>query len=208
MNARGAMEIILGLLALQYKIIEPPLFVALVVMALVTSIISGPVMKKILGLKKPRKFTEFLKSRNFICSLQSVNKKSIIKELSELLSDTAGITSAQLEEALLNREKIMSTGIGGGIAVPHARFDSISVPIVGVGITNQGIDFDAQDGNPAKIIFVILTPLKDDAIHLQILSDIAKLFNSNSKLLPKISQSSTYTEFLALINSERRMPHY
>src|SRR5690606_26674718 len=81
MNARGAMEIILGLLALQAGLIRERLFVALVVMASVTSIISGPAVQFILGRRQPRHLSQFLAPKAFLRRLRAANRREAIREL-------------------------------------------------------------------------------------------------------------------------------
>ncbi|MBI1929277.1 PTS sugar transporter subunit IIA, partial [Candidatus Poribacteria bacterium] len=88
-----------------------------------------------------------------------------------------------------------------GVAVPHARIDGLADPVVAVGLSKEGIDFDAPDGVPAKIVFLLLTPLHDDGAQLEILADIAKIFNETATLEKSI-QVSTYTEFLAFFKTK------
>ncbi len=201
MNSRGAMEIILGLLALQYDIIENRMFVALVVMALVTSVMSGPMMQKILKRRKPRQFTDYLKSKLFINPLVANDRVEAIRKLVEVVSLRAALDAEQIEAAVLDRERMMATGIGYGVAVPHAKIDGLADPVVAVGLSKEGIDFDAPDGVPAKIVFLLLTPLHDDGAQLEILADIAKIFNETATSEKSI-QVSTYTEFLAFFKTK------
>ena len=94
----------------------------------------------------------------------------------------------------------MPTGIGQGIAVPHARLDGLLAPLVGVGLSEGGIDFDAPDGIGAQVICLILTPLQDNGAQLEILADIAATFKGRLKS-EEIIKISGHTEFLALTRS-------
>lgn len=201
MNSRGAMEIILGLLALQYGIIENRMFVALVVMALATSIMSGPIMQKILKRKKFRQFIDYLKSKLFINPLIANDRNEAIRKLAKVVSLNAAFDADKIEAAVLDRENVMATGIGHGVAVPHARMDGLSDPIVAVGLSNKGIDFDAPDDVPAKVVFFLLTPLHDEGAQLEILADIARTF-SDTEAVEQLIQVSTYTEFLAFFKTQ------
>ena len=96
----------------------------------------------------------------------------------------------------------MATGIGMGVAVPHARLAGLDRPLVAVGLAPQGVDFDAPDGLPARIICMILAPLNDNGAQLEILADIAATFRSEG-LSERVLQSTSYTEFLALLKSSR-----
>jgi Kef-type K+ transport system membrane component KefB/mannitol/fructose-specific phosphotransferase system IIA component len=200
MNARGAMEIILGLLALRFGIINERLFVALVIMAVVTSLMSGPFMQRLLRVKKPRRFFDFLSQKAFQPNLQASGREEAIRELAEMTGTATGLDPQTLTAAALGRERIMATGIGHGVAVPQARIDELSLPVVGVGISNAGIDFDAPDGLPARLIFLVLTPTADEGVQLEILADIARTFR-DPHMRTQALQTTCLTELLALIKS-------
>lgn len=201
LNARGAMEIILGLLALQYGLIGPRLFVALVVMALVTSMMSGPAMARLLRSRAPRRLFHYVNARTFLNHLHSTTRRGAIRELAEAAAAAAGLSPDAVDEAVWMREKIMSTGLEQGIAAPHARLEGVAAPVVALGLSDEGIDFNSPDGDPARIIFLILTPRHDGGAQLEILADIARTF-SEGDLRHKLLQVESYTQFLALIKTE------
>lgn len=200
MNARGAMEIILGLLALKYGLIGEPLFVALVVMALVTSLMSGPLLQRVLRLKKPRRFTDFLSARTFVNHLKAHSRQEAVAELAKTAAEVAGLEIGEVVDGVMIREEMMATGIGHGLAVPHARLRGLERPVVAVGLSKAGIDFDAPDGQPAKLIFLLLTPVHDDGAHLELLADIATVFKGE-EIRGRVGHVSGFTEFLALVRS-------
>jgi Kef-type K+ transport system membrane component KefB/mannitol/fructose-specific phosphotransferase system IIA component len=200
MNARGAMEIILGLLALKYGLIGERLFVALVIMALVTSLMSGPLLQKVLRLKKPRRFTDYLSARTFVNHLRTCTRAEVIAELAKTAAEVAGLEPVDVIDGVMIREEIMATGLGHGLAVPHARLRGLERPVVAVGLSAAGIDFDAPDGRPAQLIFLLLTPVHDDGAHLELLADIATVFKGE-EIRKRASQVSGFTEFLALVRS-------
>ena len=203
MNARGAMEIILGLLALKYGLINERLFVALVVMALATSLMSGPILQQVLRLKKPNRFTKFTSGRTFINRLKARSRIEAVTELAAVAATACGMEASEISDGAMLREQLMPTGIGNGIAVPHARMRGVSEPVIAVGISAAGIDFDSPDGRPAHVILLIITPAHDDGIQLEILADIAKVFR-NEEICNKIVGVESYTEFLALTRSYSR----
>ena len=203
MNARGAMEIILGLLALQYGLINERLFVALVVMALATSLMSGPLLQQVLRLKKPNRFTKFTHSRTFINRLQARSRAEAVAELASVAATLCGMEAGEISDGAMLREQLMPTGIGNGIAVPHTRMRGVSEPVIAVGLSAAGIDFDSPDGRPAHVILLIITPAHDDGIQLEILADIAKVFR-DEEIRNKLAGVESYTEFLALTRSYSR----
>jgi len=200
MNARGAMEIILGLLALEEGIIRERLFVAIVIMAIVTSMLSGPLMSFILHPTRGRRLQDVLSSRLFLKDLHAAGRREAIHELTVLACQTAGLDTDRLEKAVWEREEILPTGIGNGVAIPHARVADVDDALVVAGIYETGVDFDAPDGKPAYLIFLIITPEKDPASQLEIGADIARRFQ-NPAMLDRALHTSSYTEFLALLKS-------
>ncbi len=202
MGAQGTMGIILGVLALQFGFINQQVFVSLVVVALFTSLMSGPLLQSVLRLKKPRHFTDYLDTSGFIRRLRGKNPEEVIGELAKALAPLAGVDAKTICAAALAREHIMPTGIGQGVAVPHARLAGVVKPLVGIGLAENGIDFDAPDGIRAQIVCLILTPLQDDGAQLEILSDIAATFKGGM-YRDKILNLSGHTEFLALARSGR-----
>ncbi|HEY5672252.1 MAG TPA: cation:proton antiporter [Malonomonas sp.] len=202
MGAQGTMGIILGVLALQFGFINQQVFVSLVVMALVTSLVSGPMLQRILRLKKPRRFTDYVMAAGFIRRLNGTEPEQVIDEMAEVLAPLSGMAVETIRSAVIARERIMATGIGQGVAVPHARLAGLTKPLVGVGLTEKGVDFDAPDGQQTQIVCLILTPLDDDGAQLEILADIAATFKGGEHR-DKILNLSGHTEFLALIKSGR-----
>jgi Kef-type K+ transport system membrane component KefB/mannitol/fructose-specific phosphotransferase system IIA component (Ntr-type) len=199
MNARGAMEIILGLLALQAGVIDERLFVALVVMALATSLMSGPAMKRVLGLSERSRFTRYVTSRAFFNRLGVRTQREAVDLLADAAARVTGVEADAVVRGVLAAERVMPTGIGRGLAIPHARVPGLAAPIVAVGISGRGIDFDAPDGEPAHLIFMVLTPETDDgARQLQILVDIAAVFR-DEELRERALRVESYTEFVALL---------
>lgn len=122
------------------------------------------------------KITEFLVPEAIIPSLRSTDKESVVKEMVETLAK-AGLVknAAQAVEVLLEREKLGSTGIGQNIAVPHAKSEEVKNLALGVGISEKGVDFEALDGDPVNIIFMVIAPIDATGLHLKVLARIARL---------------------------------
>lgn len=201
MNARGAMEIILGVLAKRAGLIDNRLFVALVVMALVTSLISGPAIQRILRRTKPRRFVDYLVPQAFVAKLGAGERSSAIRELARALAGPVGLDATSVAREVQRREVMMATGLPGGVAVPHARLKGLNQPAIAVGLSQEGIDFEASDDKPAKLIFLILTPKDDHGSQLQILADIGRTFQDERTAREFLTVQS-YTQFLAMYRSE------
>lgn len=197
MNSRGAMEIILGTMALGAGIIKESTFVALVVMALVTSMLAGPSILRILKRKRVRRFSDHLTSRGFVLTLKAGTSTEAIRELAAL---AGGSDSQAVADAVLEREASMPTGLGNHLAVPHARIIGLSNPVVVVGLSRAGIPFGAPDGEPAHIVVLLLTAADDDGAQLELLADVAATFKSIEARIQAEAVGS-YTEFLALVRT-------
>ncbi len=202
MNARGAMEIILGLLALRADIIDQRMFVALVIMALVTSMTSGTFMQRLLGLQKKQviRFIDFLSPKVFQNSLQTSEREQTIQELVGLICKETELDAQTIGNKVWIREQMMPTSLPQGVAVPHAQIAGLQKPMVAVGLSQMGVDFDAEDGEPARLIILILTPEEDHNAQLEILSDIGRTFQK-PKSVEQVLKANTYTEFLALLRT-------
>lgn len=206
MNSGGAMEIIIGLLALQAGIIHQELFVALVVMAIVTSMISGPLMRVILKPEKAWRLQDALSSRLFLRELKADSRREAIEELSEAACAMAGLSENTVIEAVWAREEAMSTGIGNGLALPHARIEGLKEPLVAMGVSDAGIDFDAPDDRLAHVLFLILTPAHDPGVQLTIVAELARVFRK-PHMLDRILKARNYTDLMAHLRISDSVGH-
>jgi len=194
----GTMGIILGLVALRLGIIGERLFVALVVMALVTSVLTGPILGWLVSSKKPRRCLDFVVARAFLPGLVADSKEEVIRALSVAVAEAHGLDPARVEAAVLERERLMATGLEKGVAVPHARLDDLSSPIVGVATCERGVEFDAVDGEPCRIIVLVLTPAADDQAQLEILADVARTLSRGS-VQRHVLAARTFVELRAAV---------
>ncbi len=196
----GAMGIIVGMVALEAGIIRERLFVALVVMAIVTSMLSGPFMRLILRAEKKSHLRNFLSPKLFLRELGATARREVIREMTAAASEVAGLDARTVEKAVWDREEALSTGIGNGVAIPHARLDGLRESLVVVGISKTGIDFDSPDGRLAKVIFLILTPSSAPGDQLQIAAEIARLFR-DLRMPGRVLGTQNFTDFLALMRT-------
>lgn len=201
LNARGAMEIVLATLAMQAGLIGERLFVALVVMAVVTSMLAGPAIQRILKRRKPTRLAECMSWKGFVPAMSATTAEEAIRELSAAMSRMHDrLIPDDAARAALDRERIMATGLVHGLAIPHGRRAEIDRPLVAVGIARHGIDFRAHDGQPSKVIFLVLTPEKAAEAQLELLAEIAKTFNDKAVARAALDCRG-FTEFMALLNT-------
>ena len=118
--------------------------------------------------------------------LKAKTRWDAIDELIEYLVGENKINSADeqtIKQAVRKRESAMTTGIGAGVALPHARIPLLLEPIAGVGYSKQGIDFESTDGQPVTLVCLYLIPQSQSQQHLHTLADLAKLLPSLRKQL-------------------------
>ena len=175
MNARGAMGIILADLAREAGLLTDRLFVALVFMALATSLVSGPAMKQLLYRKEPEEDVVMLLRRGaFVSELHARTPSEAISELVRALGSLLSGIKRFARDAVLERELVAPTGLGDEVAVPHAAVEGLDKPLLALGRAPRGIDFDAPDGRPARFVFLLLIPPKAYEHEVRILASIAR----------------------------------
>ncbi len=120
--------------------------------------------------------TDALQSDLIRLPLQSATKVEVIKELLGLLAEKRSVQNeTDILEAVLEREKIMTTGVGNGVAIPHCKTDQADDFMITLGIHPQGVDFQSLDNQPAKIIFLLIGPETKPGTHIRLLSRISRI---------------------------------
>lgn len=122
------------------------------------------------------KLSGLLKDSSIELSLEGKNKLEILGELADLVCKTGRMRNKKvLTDALAEREKLGSTAIGNGVAVPHTKIDGIKQTILVFGRSEAGVDFNALDGEKTHLFFMLISPKEDIGAHLKILAKISHL---------------------------------
>jgi Kef-type K+ transport system membrane component KefB/mannitol/fructose-specific phosphotransferase system IIA component (Ntr-type) len=175
MNARGAMGIILATIARDAGMLKDEMFVALVVMALATSLVSGPAMKWLLYREEPEEDVVTLLRRGaFVSELHARTPNESIAELVRALGSLLTGRKRGARAAVLERELVAPTGLGDEVAIPHAAVEGLERPLLALGRAPRGIDFDAPDGRHARFVFLLLIPPNAYEEEVRILASIAR----------------------------------
>jgi len=142
------------------------------------------------------KILDYLKEAWVIPSLQGTDKLSVLKELSQVLVKPCGAGSPEeLLQVLLEREKLESTGIGEGIAIPHGRLKKVANFFISFGRSIKGIDFDSIDHKPTHLFFLVMAPENSAVNNLKLLGRIVTLLKDPSfkrRLIEGTSQEELY----------------
>lgn len=188
MNSRGAMEIILGILALEAGVIDEKVFVALVVMALVTSLISAPSMGYFLGkIKKFETLLQILTSKNIILSSLD-NKAEIVEMLISRVAEEGQINRQKLKEDLQLREATFPAVILPGLALPHAKLD-IKRAFMAISINRKGYKY-TEEGDPVYVTILMVSPLDKPETHLNLLAETVSVFKEENAISDLVSCSN------------------
>lgn len=133
------------------------------------------------------------------CGVQVASKKRLIETLAELLATAhPRLQTATVFEHLIERERLGSTGLGHGIALPHARIEHISQAVGAFVQTVQGVDYDAADGQPVDLAFALLVPETANEEHLRLLAHLATLF-SNPEVRARLRAAQGSDQVLAAL---------
>ncbi|MCL1972775.1 MAG: PTS sugar transporter subunit IIA [Endomicrobia bacterium] len=148
------------------------------------------------------KIMDFLSPDVITVDLKATDKKSAIVELVEMLKSTKKVKKTdEIIEVVLEREKLGSTGIGQGVAIPHGKTDVLQEQVGALGISRKGIEFNSLDGEPVHIIFLLVGPVEVAGQHLKALSRISRLFKDKF-LRQAIRDAKTKEEIVKIIQQE------
>ena len=123
------------------------------------------------------KFADFINTDSIKASLTATTKEQAIEELVQSLLDAGQIEADKRDDiiaAIMKRERIGSTGIGRGVAVPHTRHPSVDKLVGTVGISIDGVDFDSLDGERVQLFFLLISPPEYPGDHLRALENISR----------------------------------
>ncbi len=148
------------------------------------------------------KLSDLLDIKNINVFMKAKNKNLAIEELADLIvKSNTSINKDDLVRILLEREKLGSTGIGEGVAIPHGKVPDITEPIISFGRSENGLDFDSMDGLPVHLFFLLVAPENSANIHLKALARIAKILK-NQVLRKQLLEAKTREDIYKIIMRE------
>ena len=132
--------------------------------------------------------------------LESGRKDELLRELVGLVMGPGQESDGEeVLRAVIEREAVLSTGIGGGVAIPHAKTNAVSTLRIAAGCTSTGVDFDALDGEPVRLCFLLVGPESDASAHVKALSRIARVVRRES-VRERLTQAKDSEEFLRVLD--------
>jgi PTS system nitrogen regulatory IIA component len=124
--------------------------------------------------------TPLLKLDDVQAQCETTSKKRLFEQAAQLVQASHGVTAGEVFDSLFSREKLGSTALGFGIAIPHGRIKHLQETACAFLRLQTPIDFDAPDGQPVDLVFVLLAPAAATDVHLQILGELAAMFSDEN----------------------------
>lgn len=148
------------------------------------------------------KLKDILTDDLVIIPLKSHKKTEIIEEMVDHLHEKKKITNRdKILKAILDRENVMSTGVGDHVAIPHGKAEGVKDIVASLGITDSDVDFHSIDNKPVRLIFLLVGPPDKTGPHLKALSRISRLMH-REEFRTKLLNSKTAVEVMAVIQEE------
>jgi len=127
------------------------------------------------------RISDILTPERMLCHVETTSKKRVLEYFSKLLAQESSLfTSYEIFDSLLGRERLGSTAVGKGVALPHARVTQSKVTLAAFLQLEKGIDFDAFDKQPVDLLFALMVPEDSTEEHLKVLAQLASMFSEES----------------------------
>lgn len=148
------------------------------------------------------RLSELLQPEAVLLGVRDLDKWQVIENLTDVLVSSDHLSDPKrvpVLEALLARERSMSTGMENGVAIPHCSMEEVDSTLVALGISRDGIDFESIDGRPTHLILQLVTPKNKTKMHIRTLAEIAKLLN-DAEFRSSLVAAESPEEVLELIS--------
>ena len=177
----GVTGIVVAGVALEYQIISTQIFVAIVCSAVASAVLVAPWLSWSIRRRERVDLARILARKAILPALAAGDRFAAIRELCQAAAPLTDLSVDEVIAAVEAREHLQGTGIGHGIAVPHARIESLRRPLIAFGRAADGVAWDAPDGEPVKFVFLVLTPARQEGLQLQILAAIARTMSRDGE---------------------------
>jgi fructose-specific phosphotransferase system IIA component len=148
------------------------------------------------------KIGDILVKDSILLDLKGREKRDVLAEMAKALADsTFGIDGRRFFELLNEREKLQSTGIGEGVAVPHCKLPDLSHPVTSFARSREGVDFGSRDGQPTHLFFLLAVPEYSEGQHLKALARISR-FLHDARFRERLCEAGTREEICRAVEEE------
>lgn len=196
----GQMQVVIGMLALQYQVITDPVYVAIVFGAVLSSMLAGPGMSGALKEVEECDWLSYMPAEAVIDDLKAETRDQAIEEICQKAHRTIKhLSPDQLAARVIDRERQVTTALDHGVAVPHARLSDLERPLVLLGRSRSGLEWNARDGKPVNLVFLIFVPESNPDAQIQILRGITVAFSEEPLRNKLLSESLDSDRMLAVL---------
>jgi len=147
------------------------------------------------------KILDVLDKEAILVDLEATDKIGILNELVVPAARITGMAHSDMVKVLMERERLGSTGIGGGIGIPHGKLKHLERLVLGFGLSRRGVDFESMDGRPTHLFFLLITPEHATDLHLKLLARVSRLLKKDS-LKEMLMKATSADDVIALISAE------
>lgn len=178
LNTQGTMGIIVAMIGYEMGIFNDDVFSVIVIICVLTSLTMGPLLKWAMkGVQRP--LAKYFDQEHVFLDVPAGSKKKVIAAMADLMYKRKIIDNVgMIEKAILERESVMSTAIGEGVALPHARIPNLKEPILCFFRLEKSIDFKSHDNKPVQLFFLELTDINDDGMQLNLIAQVTRFISS------------------------------
>ena len=156
------------------------------------------------SIKLSMRLSDFLVDECVLWEIKAQDKWEFFDEVARCLGKALKLPPAEIKRVLEERERLSSTAIGEEIAIPHSRLADLERLVIAVGIKKTGLEFEALDKRPVKLVFVVLAPENDQALYLRVLAQLARLLKRQEvrERLLSASSAKELRKILAEVDEE------
>lgn len=147
------------------------------------------------------KLQDVIDKEAILLDLKSKDKIGILNELVAPAARITGIDQSRMVRVLMDRERLGSTGIGGGIAIPHGKLKNLESVVLGFGLSAKGVDFESMDGRPTHLFFLLLTPENATDLHLKLLARVSRLLKQED-LKEMLMRAASPEEIIDIVKKD------
>jgi len=152
------------------------------------------------------KLHHLLSEDMIISELEFQEREAVLEEMAHFLKQKNKISrEKELYDKLLQREKLGSTAIGEGVAIPHCKINGISSPLLLLGVSRKGVNFESADEKPAHVFFLVVSSPDQPSQNLQVLAAISHLVRQSNSLIKKILQAKNPKSLVVVIREEEKL---
>ena len=143
--------------------------------------------------------SELLTPERVRVPLRGASKEALLQELVDVLREAGAVVDAEaVLAAVRQREQVLSTGVGSGVAIPHGKAQSVPALAMAAGVTAQPVEFDALDGEPVRLLFLLVAPDSAAGDHVKALGRISRLVRRDG-FRERLAAAATPEEFVAIL---------